>query len=163
MNKKITEVSNGPILKCISGDSEMYLDPIDGVVNIKSVAPGTNDPDFDRYSTMGCPYTNGTFVCVSEVIVDVKLRTLLSKTGRDLDSLSFTEAQIVQFLNKYDSWIKDDGYDILFVLKVSEVVGVVGVYKSGDLKTTAVLYTINYDRVFRAAHGVRLVCPCKMY
>ena len=143
MNKKITEVSNGRILRCISDNSEMYLDPTFGVANIKSVAPGTNDPDFDKYSTTGCPYTNGTFVCVSEVIAAVKLHTLLSATGRDLNSLSFTEAQIVQFMNKYDSWMKDDGYDILFVWKVSEVVGVVGVYKSGDLKTTAVLYPIN--------------------
>ncbi len=149
-------------LKLISGAEVLTLESTDGkeiISKAKDDFPGWIDGDFKGY---GCDVksepTAEVKVQVHEMIKDGDFRMIFGGLSNNLDTLCLTQPQIIQFVKKYRTWLRDGGYATFFLFKVGDefFVAHVRVFSDG-LKVF--VYRFSYDYVWNADDRYRVVVP----
>ena len=125
------------ILRLISGGKQVV---IGATIGTKTIASATNvftwgiDSDFKNWGLdVAGRAMPETPVQVYEMVQDGDYRTIFGSLERDLDTLCFTQEQIVSFVRDYKKWLRTGGYATFFLFKVGNefFVAYVSLYGGG--------------------------------
>ena len=151
------------IVKLISGAEVLELDETDGEETIAKAAetfPGWIDPDFKGYGTdVRSPATKKTKVSVHEMIKDGTFEKIFGGVSDDLDKLTLTQPQIINFVNKHHKWLRTEGYATFFLFKVGNEFFVARVRVSDDGRLGVGVLRFSHAHVWYAGHRHRFVLP----
>lgn len=108
-------------LKRISGGRNLVLDAVDGtrvIADATDMFPAGIDSDFRNWKAdePGQP-TGKTFVDVYEMKQDATFEKMFKSLDADFGRLCFTQHQILNFVEKHKSWLREDGYGTFFPFK----------------------------------------------
>jgi len=156
----ITKVMANPYLKCISFSHKILIGPTSGdgketFAQARGVFGNINSDD-QWWLNFSTTPTIGVEVKVCEVVRDATFNQLFSSLG-DLDRLSFTNDQFVEFCGENREWLasgKSSG--TIFLVKDSEGKPFVAVASRYSLPWK---YKLENDHVLHAKLRHRLVIP----
>jgi hypothetical protein len=147
-------------LLLIPGSEQLVLSETDGR---ETLARATNvfryiDSNFKNW---GCdvvgPPTKETRVRVYELSRDSSFQEMFEGFSVALDFLVLTQAQILQFVRRYPSWLKNGGNGTFFLMRVGEEFFVAAVYLFSDGRLGVRLRPLGLRRALRAEKRHRLV------
>lgn len=150
------------VVKLISGSEELMLDPCDGQ---RTIAQATDvfsciDPDFRKWGTdVAEEATPKTPVAVHEIIENAKLAKMFKSLNGDVSKLILTQDQILNFVTKYRSWLRKDGWATFFLFRAADELFVALVHILSDSKLETNLYRFEDNYVWSAIRQHRLVIP----
>ncbi len=149
-------------LKLISGNVSLMIEPSDGR---KTLSQATDvfsyiDSNFKHWgcNTPGSP-TRETTVQVYEMAQDGTFTELFGDFGMEPGRLTFTQAQIIQFVKRHPHWLKSGGNGTFFLFKPSNEFLVAAVFLFSDCRIGVRARRFSLERVFRAKKRHRLVVP----
>jgi hypothetical protein len=125
-----------PILKLISGGQGLVLDACDGtkiIANAKKTFPFGIDSDFAGWKAdePGQP-TPATIPNVYEMTKNATFSQMFGFLNVDVSKLCFTQHQIIDFVEKYPNWLRNNGYATFFLFKAYGHCFVAGVDVDSD-------------------------------
>ena len=98
--------------------------------------------------------TKKTKVNVYELIKDSTMKEIFY----DLENMVMTQSQIIKFCEKHPTWLRQDGYTTLFLIRENDEYFVVYVdVRSGGLYVN--VYRLGYVNVWYAEYRYRFVSP----
>lgn len=151
------------VLLCLKRLSREHLalEPEDGAATIGkayNTFPG-GIADFTSYGTdvKGKP-TERQNVEVHEMVKAADFKAIFTSLSENLDSLCLSQAQIIQFCEKYRDWLRTEGCGTFFLFKVGIEFFVAGVFMF-DGAWGVCAYCLSCDFVWRAQRRHRVVVP----
>lgn len=112
---------SNPYLRLISGGEALTISARDGsrtIAKAKNTFLSGVDRDFTSWGLDNKGgQTEETPVDVYEMIKDANFKQMFTSLSPDLDKLSFTQDQIIEFCEKHQDWLRTDGYATLFLFK----------------------------------------------
>jgi hypothetical protein len=151
------------IVRLISGAEALELDETDGketIANAKNLFAGYLDPDFEAYGTnVRSSATKKVRVSVHEMIKNGTFAQVFNGMSDDLDSLCFTQPQIIQFVKKHRKWLRTDGYGTFFLFSVGKEFFVAYVCLDGVGRLEVFVGRFSRDDVWGAGCRRRIVVP----
>lgn len=151
------------ILRLISGEETLVLDPTDGKETIpeaKVVFPAYIDSDFQNWGAdEASGPTSETPVAVYEMVRDAKFETMFNSLGTEKEKLCLTQSQIIGFVKKYRNWLRTEGYATFFLFQSKGKFFVANVYFDGNGRLGVIVNRFAYDYVWGAECRHRVVFP----
>ncbi|MBI3255839.1 MAG: hypothetical protein HYZ63_02610 [Candidatus Andersenbacteria bacterium] len=151
------------ILRLISGEERLMLDPTDGketIPNAKAVFPAHIDSDFRNWEADETSEPTGeTRVAVYEMVQDAKFEAMFTSLSAEKETLCLTHSQIIGFVKKYRNWLRTDGYATFFLFRSHGkfFVAYVCFDDCGPLEVG--VFRFEYDRVWSGDYRHRVVVP----
>ena len=147
-------------LTLISGNEHLALGPSDGSETIARSAGvfSYSDSAFKSYDVPG-QATGELLLQVYEMAKDGSFPELFGGFGVHASCLSFTQAQITQFVKLHPRWLKQGGNGTFFLFRSSSEFVVAAVYLFSDGRTGVRARPFSLPRVFRARKRHRVVVP----
>lgn len=157
--KVISQTSH---LRLISDNSEINLEATDGskfIYNSESTFKSYISSDFKSYglAKKGVA-TKKTSVSVYELVKVGTGKQIFESFNANLDKLVLTQNQIIDFCEKYPTWLRQNGYAILFLTKDGNNYFVVYVYVYSDGLSVRV-HHFEDGHVWDARYQRRVVVP----
>lgn len=148
---------NPPALKLLSGDKKLIIEPLDGtglVTETNNIFKAHYDPAFKKWGLAkpGAP-TPATIMDVYQQSVNGKYDQIYASLPVDLKKLTVTQHQINRFCEKYQRWLRPDGYGTNFLIEKNNDYFVVGVNVS---KKGAINYVNRYNLDYTWPHYYRM-------
>jgi hypothetical protein len=163
ITKKPKPQQSQSILRLISGEETLVLDPTDGKETISEagdVFTGYIDPDFKSW---GADEPSGptpeTPVQVHEMVQDATFAQMFASLGVDKERLCVTQAQIKQFCQKHRTWLRTDGYATFFLFKSKGKFFVAHVHFDGGGRLKVHVHRFEHDNVWSGVRQHRVVVP----
>jgi hypothetical protein len=124
-----------------------------------NVFTGHLDPDLKKWGTdRSSADTSASVADIYEMKADGDFKTLFGSISNDLNSLCWTQAQIVEFCETHSELLRQDGYGTFFLFEVEGEVFVLYVcVLAGKLGCN--VRRFDYDYVWSAKYRLRLVVP----
>lgn len=160
--KMFGTTSSEVFLKIISGGETVKLDSVKGNVTI---ADSKNvftyiDGDFKNWKVnTSSDATPETRVDVYEMTKDATFTQMFGSLCSDLDTLCFTQHQIVNFVTKHRNWLRTEGYGTFFLFKSDEQFFVAFVHFPDGGSLEVGVRRFEYPPVWLASNRRRLVAP----
>lgn len=153
------------ILQLISGGKNIVIRATSGqrtIAQANDVFTWYFDPNFKNWG-LDVPgeAKPETPVEVHEMVKGGDFKTIFGSLGRELDTLSLTQEQIVAFVEdpKNKDWLRTDGYATFFLLKVGNEFFVVYVGLDGDGGPGAGINRFSDAHVWSGVRRHRIVVP----
>jgi hypothetical protein len=151
------------ILRCISVGEQIVIGATTGAKTITSATDVFTwgiDPDFKNWG-LDVPgeAKPETPVQVSEMVRDGDYRTIYGSIGQDLNTLRFTQEQIIAFVRDHKKWLRTGGYATFFLFKVENEFFVANVGSNDDGRPDASVLRFSSGRVWDAGIRHRIVLP----
>jgi len=149
------------IVKLISGAKILELEETDGKETIAEASETFTSGIYGFTKPEGSKAvpTNKATAQVFEMVKDGTYAEIFGGMNNDLNSLCFTESQIIQFVKKHRKWLRTDGYGTFFLYKEGEdffFVADVVLYSGGPF---VFRYPLSLDDVWGAEYRPRIVVP----
>jgi len=150
------------VVRLISGGAGLVLDTCDGK---RTIAEAENlfshiDPDFkNRGTNVAGRATPETLVTVHEIVENVNFTKMFGALADDPSRLVLTQDQIIQFVERHRSWLRQDGWATFFLFQSGSkfFVALVNCYSDGYLRVS--VDRLEYFLVWLAVLRYRLVVP----
>ena len=159
---KFDKFAENNILKSLSRGESLVLDALDGIetlANAKDVFAYIDSDLINWGADEKGPATEETSVAVYEIAKDATFSQMFDSLSDDLNSLCLTQAQIINFVKKYRSWLRADGYATLFLFKSHGHLFVADVGLGSDGRLEVYVNRFEYSGVWGAEDRYRLVVP----
>lgn len=156
------ELKENKILRLISRGESLILDAENGketLANAKDLFVYI-DSDFKNYGANESGLaTNETATQVYEVVKDANFSEIFGSLNTDVSKLCLTQAQIKQFVKRYRSWLRIDGYGTFFPFNNNNqfFVAYVRGHSDGALKVDVLRFGDSH--VWYAVNRHRVVVP----
>lgn len=150
------------LIKLISAGESLIIDPVNGtevIAKAKRVFPAGIDGDFERWGAdeLGQP-TPETPVEVYEMVKDAAFAQMFDSLNTDRNKLCLSQHQIINFVEKYRSWLRADGYGTFFLFKSHGEFFVASVLVDSD-GLLVFVRRFGHSRVWYADYRPRVVVP----
>jgi hypothetical protein len=162
-NKTMSTILETKYLKLISADENLILDACDGseiIAGSDDMFEAGIDSDFVKWGAneQGVA-TVETPVEVHELVKNATLAQMFGSLSADVSTLCLTQHQIKNFIRKYRSWLRADGYATLFLFKSNGSFFVARVNLHSDGRLYVYVYKFDDDHVWDAEDRYRIVAP----
>lgn len=156
------ELKENKILRLISRGESLILDAENGketLANAKDLFVYI-DSDFKNYGVNESGLaTNETATQVYEVVKDANFSEIFGSLNTDVSKLCLTQAQIKQFVKRYRSWLRIDGYGTFFPFKNNNQFFVASVRVGSGGALWVYVPRFESSLVWRAGNRHRVVVP----
>lgn len=164
MSIKFNEDLAEAILKNISGAETLKLDSCYGNQSIEDSKHVFSCIDYSCFEEYGINtkfvITAETAVQVYEIVKDSTFAQMLGSLSTDLNTLCFTQSQILSFIAKYRGMLRTGCfYSTFFLFKSNENFFVACVYFVGDDSLGVNVHRFEDGNVWRSSHRHRVVVP----
>ncbi|MEA3398834.1 MAG: hypothetical protein U9R06_03800 [Patescibacteria group bacterium] len=138
------------------------------IAEASDVFPGWIDSDLKKWGADEAgPETGETKTEVYEIVKDGNFRKLFGSLNSDISKLCLTQHQIIIFIEKHRSWLRDDGFDTFFLFRSKNTIfkdDSLGEYFVADVSVVSNGLKVNVDQfersdVWHAEYRRRLVVP----
>lgn len=124
LKKKIVSGATGNILRLISGDSNIILDPLDGsrlIYNAEETFKQFIDPDFIKWgiNKSGIP-TSKTPIQVHEMMSKGTAMDIFCSLPGDWNQKWVSQNQVIEFCEVFPDWLRKNGNGTFFLIKKDE-------------------------------------------
>lgn len=133
--RRLRIISQTSHAKLISENTEIILDAIDGSRFISEAESTFKriDSDFENWGlNKKGKKTTKTSVGIYELVREGTFKQMFKSFNTNLDKLVLTQSQIIEFCEKYPSWLRQNGYSTFFLIKKNKEYFVVSVYVLSD-------------------------------
>jgi hypothetical protein len=150
------------ILQLISGGENLMIEAQDGkayIAEAKNTFKGYIDGDFENWKLNKAGLaTPETQIDVQEMTGDGKFVQIFTAITADLDKIVMSQNQIIRFCEKYPTWLRQEGYSTIFLIKENGEYFVVRVDVSPDGLGVSVS-RLEFDDVLSGGYRRRVVSP----
>jgi hypothetical protein len=167
--KKIAEIivkdnqPKNPFLRLISGNESLIIKALTGKLTIaeaKKTFKSYIDLDFKNWNLNKAGQKTGQIpkTDVYELVADATFVQMFGSLSDNLDKLVMSQSQIIEFCEKYPTWLRQDGYATFFLIKEDGKYFVVSV-RVGGVGLSVDVDRFEDDYVWGAERRRRLVVP----
>ncbi|MBI4709044.1 MAG: hypothetical protein HY764_02490 [Candidatus Portnoybacteria bacterium] len=153
-------------LKCISGNESLVIDAVDGSKLLKDAKDtfAEIDPNFKNWGADASGWeTPETPVRVYRMKKDATFAQMFGSLGYNVEKIYLCQDQILNFVRKYQAWLRTGGYATFFLFQSKENLFVAKVYftslHSLYDSLSVRIYQFGHIRIWRADKHRRVVIP----
>ena len=157
-----TTVKRTLYLTCISPNRDIIIDTTAGkemIAGASEVFPGHIDTGFKMLSDIAGVPTSKTYVEEYELATDGTLMQIFGSFKKNMDDLSYSQSQIIEFCKKNKELLKTDGGSTFFLFKNGEEYFVTRVERNYSVGSFAHLRPISDQTVLRAERKDHFIVP----
>lgn len=150
------------VLRLISDGQTLVLDAVDGTVTLFGAKDtfAWRDSNLEKWGTNNPgPAIPETLVEVYEMAKDATFAQIFGSLSSDLKKLCLTQHQIKNFVQKYRSWLRTEGYGTFFLFESDGEFFVADVSFSSDGTLRVFVHRFVHDDVWYAGGRPRIVVP----
>lgn len=150
------------VVRLISGGEQLMLDACDGkrtIVRASDIFVHIGSHFKNWYMDIAGKATPKTSMAVYEIIEDVNFVRMFTSLSGDVNRLVLTQDQILNFIEKYRNWLRQDDWATFFFFSVGDELFVALTRIFFDGKVRVSVRRFGYGGIWLAFGRQRLVIP----